>query len=598
MGASTSTRHGRWEAGLVSGRRGARRAARAALVRGVGVRLRSASAWLGVALAACAPEVAHGEACRVAAGELVFTEVFADPLGPDAGREWIEVYNATAAPVELAGLSLRHSREDGSRAKVHVLRPFVLGAGEYLALGNAPPELAPPYVGYGYGVELGELQNGARGRLELACGPVVIDEIVYRPVRQSRSLALDGGDAPDAVANDEPGRWCDTSAREVEPGAFGSPGAPNEDCEVVLPGRCVEAGQWRDTVAPAPGDLVITELLPNPDATADALGEWLELAVARPLDLNGVLVDRVGDPAAAQPIAAEACLRVGPGLAVLARSADPAVNGGLPLVAAPLPLALVGGSTQAPGDVHLFLGERLLDGVRWRRSTAGKALQLDPAYIDATANDDERVFCDAQVPYGAGDRGSPGGANVRCAIAPAPGMCDDAGRMRSIVAPVPGQLVITELMPSPAGTDSEREWLEVQNVGTTALDLNGLGVDRLDDSAPAARLVAAACLSVPPGGRAVLARHADTARNGGLPAPAAVYPLALGAEGALQLVGGDEPLDVVTWQAAPAAAALQLDPAYATAAGNDRAEAWCAAAAPYGTGDNLGTPGGSNRPCP
>lgn len=554
-------------------------------------------AWLALSLAACAPEVARGEPCRGAPGELVFTEVFADPLGPDAGREWIEVFNPTAAPVELAGLSLRHSREDGSRTKVHVLRPLVLGAGEYLVLGNAPPELTPPHVGYGYGVELGELQNGAPGRLELACGPVVLDEIVYRPVRPSRSLALDGGDPPDALANDQPGRWCDTSAREVEPGAFGSPGSANEDCEVVLPGRCMEAGAWRDTVAPEPGDLVITELLPNPEVTMDALGEWIELAVARPLDLNGVLVDRIGDPAAAQPIAAEACLRVGPGLAVLARASDPAVNGGLPQVDAPLPLSLVGGSTQAPGDVHLFSGERLLDGVRWRRSAPGKALQLDPAYFDAAANDDERVFCDAQGPYGAGDRGSPGGANARCAIAPAPGMCDDAGRHRPIVPPTPGQLVITELMPSPAGTDSEREWLEVQNVGPAAIDLNGLGLDRLEDSAPPALLVAAACLRVAAGARAVLARSADPARNGGLPAPAAVYPLAMASAGALQLVRGDELLDAVTWQAAPAAASLQVDPAYATAAGNDGAAAWCAAVAPYGSGENRGTPGGSNRAC-
>lgn len=558
-------------------------------------------AWLALSLVAslvaCAPEMARSEPCRGAAGELVFTEVFADPLGPDAGREWIEVYNASAAPLDLDGLSLRHSREDGSRARVHVMRPVLLGAGEYLVLGNAPPELTPPHVGYGYGVELGELQNGAPGRLELACGPVVIDEVSYRPVRQSRSLALDGGDVPDAQANDAPGRWCDTSAREVEPGAFGSPGSANEDCEVVLPGRCVERGSWRDAVAPEPGDLIITELLPDPEATMDAVGEWLELAVARPLDLNGVLVDRVGDQAAAQPIAAEACLRVQPGFAVLARSRDPEVNGGLPQVDAPLPLSLVGGSAQSPGDVHLFVGERLLDGVRWRRSAPGKALQLDPAYFDVAANDDERVFCDAQERYGAGDRGTPGAANLRCAIAPAPGMCDDAGLQRPIVPPGPGQLVITELMPSPAGTDSEREWLEVQNLGASALDLNGLGLDRLDDTAPPALLVAAACLRVAPGARAVLARHAEVARNGGLPAPAAIYPLAMAAAGSLQLVRGDVPLDVVTWQAAPAAASLQLDPAYATAAGNDNAAAWCAAEVPYGSGENLGTPGGSNRSC-
>ena len=554
---------------------------------------------LAVALVACSAEPAEAGTCALGVGELVLTEVFADPGGPDAGKEWFEIYNASDRTLALRGLTVGHSREDGSRSRVHHLRAVSLEAHGYLALGNSAPELLPAGIGYGYGADLGELLNSEPGRLSLACGPTELDVAVYQRARSGRSRALDGGEMPDALANDEPARWCEAATAEFEPGAFGSPGAPNEDCEVALPGRCVDRVGARDTVPPQPGDLVITELMPNPDRVEDAAGEWVELRVNRTVDLNGLTLDRLGDAAPAAPLAAEACLRVtAPGYAVLARSASGADNGGLPRVDAPLPVALVSGSAQAPGDLHLYAGERLLDGVRWHRSAAGKALQVDPDFLDAAANDDERVFCDAVAPYGAGDRGTPGADNGQCVVLPPPGMCEQQGLTRPIVHPAAGQLVITELMVNPAGTDADEEWFEVKNTGATAFDLNGLGVDRVGDSARPALVVSASCRSVPAGGHAVLARSADPARNGGLPRVDATYPLSSGDAGNLQLLDGEVVLDAVTWTDAPAGAAAQLDPSFTSTSGNDVEAHFCAATAPYGAGANLGTPGAANRACP
>lgn len=562
---------------------------------------RVVTTWAALGVVACGAEPASAASCAPALtpGALVLTEVFADPDGPDLGREWFELYNASASELALDGVTITHSKPDGSRAKVHRLRALTVAPAAYVVLGNAVPSLAPAYLDYGYGGELGELFNGAAGRLTLSCGERELDSAAYRPIGGGHALALDGGEVPDATANDEPARWCQATDEEFEPGSFGSPGRTNADCEVALPGLCRDSLGLRPTEPPAPGDVVITELMPNPERVDDALGEWVELWVARSLDLNDLSLDRAADSAPPAPLAAEPCLRVdGPGYAILARSRDPAANGGLSRVDAALPLGLVGGSAQAPGDLQLLVGDRLLDAVRWRRSAAGKALQLDPDYFSPAANDEERVFCDAAAPYGAGDRGTPGADNAHCAVLPPPGQCEEAGRLRPIAAPAPGQLVITEIMANPAGTDSEQEWFELVNVGSGSFDLNGLAVDRAGDSARPAVISAPGCLSVGAGRYAVLARSADPARNGGLPRVDAIYALSASDAGNLQIVSGEQVLDAVTWTDAPTSASAQLDPAFTTPAGNDLEAHFCAATAPYGAGANLGTPGAANRPCP
>lgn len=573
---------------------------------------------LGVAaMAACTAAPVQVQTCEAAivSGDLVISEVFADPEGADEGREWFEVWNATGRELSLDGVTVTSSKADGTRARSHGIAGAQVAASGYLVLSSALPELAPSFVGYGYGGELGELFNSEGGKLVLSCGGAEIDSARYQQVRSGRSRAFDGGVAPDYVANDDAAQWCDSAAMTFEPQGFGTPGQRNDDCEVVVPGRCLEGGQQRDTVPAAPGDLVITEVMPNPSKVPDSLGEWIELWVRRDVDLNGVGVDRAGDAAAPSLIAAEACLRVRAGsYAILARSADPLRNGMLPRVDGPLPLSLVSGSTTAPGDVQLLApaapaspggegsdGEApraLIDGIGWTRSGTGKALQVDPRYFDPSANDDERVLCDAAEAYGAGDRGSPGASNAMCTILPPAGMCEEGGAFRPIRRPTPGQLVLSEIMANPAGTDSEEEWVELANLGGAAFDLNGLGVDREGDTSPPALIVSATCKPVAAGGYAVLARSADAAKNGGLPRVDALYALSLGDAGNLRVLDGAALLDAIAWSDAPSSASLQLDRAYLTPAGNDDEAHLCAATAPYGTGSNKGSPGAGNARCP
>ena len=97
--------------------------------------------------------------------------------------------------------------------------------------------------------------------------------------------------------------------------------------------------------------------------------------------------------------------------------------------------------------------------------------------LDPTLNDPAEARCDATVPYAPfnTDLGTPGADND-CAPSVA-GMCSDGSGMRATVAPMAGQLVITEIMPSPgAVSDTVGEWFEAKALGD--FDLNGLGLDR------------------------------------------------------------------------------------------------------------------------
>ena len=37
---------------------------------------------------------------------LVINEIMSNPIGDDGGREWVELYNETADPIDVAGLTI------------------------------------------------------------------------------------------------------------------------------------------------------------------------------------------------------------------------------------------------------------------------------------------------------------------------------------------------------------------------------------------------------------------------------------------------------------------------------------------------------------
>jgi len=373
------------------------------------------------------------------------------------------------------------------------------------------------------------------------------------------------------------------------------------DCN-PQPGECRDTGVFRPVVAPVAGDLVITELMPNPSGN-DNLQEWFEVEVVNDVDLNQLELDRVGDTRASDVIAAVDCIRVTAGTRlVFARSADPAFNGGLPQVDGLFTFALVAGSVASPGDIRLVANGNLVDAVTWTSSPSAKSLQLDPDLVDPVANDNQSNFCNATTTYNGGaDLGTPGGLNGQCAILPPPGHCNVGAGNRVIKKPSAGDLVITEWLPNPSttGADSTQEWFEITNVSNSSFDINELGLDREGDTRAPDVVSIPDCVAIAPGGFALFARSNDPNQNAGLPAVDATFGFSLvDSNGNIQVLDGVTVLDKVTWTSSSNGISQQVDPAHQTTTDNDSAANICGGNVAYGDGTNQGTPKAANHTCP
>ncbi|MBL9018540.1 MAG: lamin tail domain-containing protein, partial [Myxococcales bacterium] len=287
-----------------------------------------------LAAASCGPDSAS-DGCKdkLLPGDLVITEVFADAKAPpggsgtDEGKEWFEIYNASDRPLELKGLTVTHSRPDDSKAKSHVMEDVTIAPGQFLTLGNTTQDLVAPFIDYGYSADLGDFFNTDGGKVTLLCKSTEIDHATYESVKEGHSRQLTNAQPPDYTLNDDPNQWCQADDSEFEAGNFGTPGS-DSDCSPVVVGQCSDAGVMRDTVAPMPGDLVITEVMPNPGAVSDTLGEWIEVLATTDVDLNGLGLDRAGDSSNPNVITNPQCLRLRAGqYALFAKNADMTMNG-------------------------------------------------------------------------------------------------------------------------------------------------------------------------------------------------------------------------------------------------------------------------------
>ncbi len=522
-------------------------------------------------------------------GDVVITELHANPAGADSGNEWFELYNATDGTLDLAGLRLVSSKEDATSEKEHLISELALDSHDYVVVGGVLNEegVRPEHVDYGYEGDLGDLRNSA-GRLAVACGTSVIDEVVYVEASEGASRGYDGGRTPDATGNDDIAAWCDaTSVFDGE--QLGTPGAANDVCLGGNVTTCVEDGVTRDVMAPVVGDLVINEFHANPGIVSDDDGEWIELRANARVDLNGL---ELGREEVEGGVAQLECITVEAGeFVVLARGTDPAVNGGLSEVAGVFDFSLANSS----GILFIGRGGEVLDEVTWASTSDGAASNLDPDYATAELNDDPGVFCAATQSYGDGDLGTPGAANDQCAIAPPDGMCLDGDTLVEVDPPAAGEIVISEFLANPEATEeADGEWIELAALGD--FHLNGLELGRTVGEVDSVVEVEP-CIPMSAGDFAVIARNEDTALNGGLPVVHATFDFSLvNSDGSLFVGYGGEVLDEITWTSTTAAAASSLDPDATDASANDDEAAFCPAVDAYGDGD-LGTPGAANPAC-
>jgi cysteine-rich repeat protein len=412
-------------------------------------------------------------------GSVVITEVMFNPNGKgllaDTGAEWFELYNPGKAEVDLTGVTVRDATKGKfilpPEAKIAPGARLVVGA----SLDPAKNGGVPVAVEWVSGIGLGN----ATGAVVLdAGGGVIVDAVAWDvskgwPNLNGASMSLTPA-SMDATSNDDPNVWCGASTAMAN-GDKGTPGQANDvclkdldkdgvpdgtdNCPTVpnyaqtdedgngvgdlcqgVPPNCgngkTEEGEacddgnfkngdgcsgWCQTEVPvAAGALVISEFMSNPAKVPDELGEWIELynPGAQEVVLNGLSLQAgISAPVAHVIAGPQAYVVPAKGYFLLAMSADPAKNGGLPKPGYVYGKVALSATSSV---LSLRSGATVIDQLQYDKAwplVTGKSTALDPGALDMAMNDTPTAWCKGQLPYGAGDFGSPGAPNPACANA-------------------------------------------------------------------------------------------------------------------------------------------------------------------------------------
>lgn len=197
-------------------------------------------------------------------------------------------------------------------------------------------------------------------------------------------------------------------------GAWDGPGprtVDSPDPEELDSPELIDGGE--DPRPPIAGELVINEIMDDPDPTEDETGEWIELVnIAEvALALDGLeLSDDDGEGFALAG-------SVAPGAFwLVAASADPADNGGID------PDGTFDSEVfhleNDADEVVLSFDDEEIDRVDYDGdfpARKGRSRALDPGHQSADDNDDADVWCDGVGSYGTDpNEGSPGASNPAC----------------------------------------------------------------------------------------------------------------------------------------------------------------------------------------
>lgn len=342
---------------------------------------------------ACEPGMTCvGGACAVApppAGVKI-AEILYQSEGQDTDV-FIEI--GGPAGLSVTGLTLvAVNGANGSEGGRFELKGTLDGAGRFVI---AHPEAAPHIADWAdVTSEFADLQNGPDNLL-LEWGGQILDALGYGDFPRGAVFAGEGYPAPPADNGVSLSRIGDLQDTDNNLADFALTPVPT-------PGRGYEPA-----VRPrAEGDLVITELLADPQARPDADGEWFELY--NPSDttweLEGCTLE--SDPDESHAIMGSQL--VAPGQRVVwARSAEPGFD----------PDYVYAGIVLANEDDALALtcDDEFIDLVGWDTADPGRSRSLDPASTDAQLNDDDDAWCPAPVEAAPdADAGTPGSPNPPC----------------------------------------------------------------------------------------------------------------------------------------------------------------------------------------
>jgi Lamin Tail Domain len=349
-----------------------------------------------------------------AVGEVWVSELMAAPVShPLSSGEWMEI--AAHSSVDLNGLELVVNGRSATVASDDCLTvsketPGVIGSQSSRVAFDGLVARVPMVL------------PNAGGQWQLRLKGLTLDEGSFGPSSGGVALQLstDEGSADD---NNQPSDFCKAVPTFNEAMERGSPGRPNPSCEVLLDAglpvdECVDAltGLPRKIREIQDASVYVSEVMANPSAVDDSLGEYIEIGTREAVDLNGISLwhNEVEGVRFESPN----CLSVDANsLLVLARNADAAKNGGIEGVELTFPFSLRNDLASGQKKLELRAFDRVLEkveyvtpsmpgeaGTSWQRQ-AGSEPPNEAKWCQPPAS---LRFGNAQT----GDRGTPGKANV------------------------------------------------------------------------------------------------------------------------------------------------------------------------------------------
>lgn len=168
-----------------------------------------------------------------AVGEVIFSEMMINPDGlSDEFGEWVELYNTTDAPLELAKCRLGDEGTPKDDREIDV-PSLVIPAKSAIVLARSGTASANGGISgvafeYGNGFVLANTGDSAI----LTCGGTVIDKVVLTtafPFDKGATMQVKVS-ARTATANDTPAGWCKATLSFGTSAQFGTPGNTQNHC--------------------------------------------------------------------------------------------------------------------------------------------------------------------------------------------------------------------------------------------------------------------------------------------------------------------------------------------------------------------------------
>ncbi len=333
-------------------------------------------------------------------GSLVISEIMATPSNTSSTNgEYVEVYNPTAADIDLQGFTLR----DDDTNSHYIPTSVVVPAMGYAVLAiNAD---ATANGGFTADYQYTDFFLSQGDEVVLECNGTVIDSVDYNstlgfPVPTGASMSL-SPTALDATANDDGANWCISPTSTLTSSTdLGTPGVANGTCQM--------------TTCSSPGDLVITEIMANPDSIGDTSGEYFEVYNTTGADID-MLGYTVRDNGTESFVVSSSLIVPAGGYAVLGRNGDAMTNGGVTVDYEYSGLSLANGDDEVVIECDLMVIDEVIYVIGTTFPTgAGASMSLDPNFLNTMDNDNGANWCLSTSALASGDTGTPGAINDTC----------------------------------------------------------------------------------------------------------------------------------------------------------------------------------------